>query len=52
MISGHKNVTQVAYLILGSAETPHFSDSYVNIVTNGPEWSVRVCMSYDDEKPF
>lgn len=52
MISGHKNVTQVAYLILGSAKTPHFSDSYVNIVTNGPEWSVRVCMSYDDEKPF
>lgn len=52
MISGHKNVTQVAYLILGSAQTPHFPDSYVNIVIDGPERSVRVGMGYDDEKPF
>ncbi len=52
MISRHKNVTQVSYLIFKSIETPLFSNSYVNIVTNGPVRFVRVCMGYDDEKPI
>ncbi len=51
LISGPRNVTQVAYLIFKRSENPHFSDSYVNIVTDGPKRSVRVCMRYDDEKP-
>ncbi len=51
LISGPRNVTQVAYLIFKRSENPYFSDSYVNIVTDGPKRFVRACMRYDDEKP-
>lgn len=39
LISGPRNVTQVAYLIFKRNENPHFSDSYVNMsptARNGP----------------